>query len=207
MASQNTITVTPVAYTSLGPGPWLIEALSNPVQIAVSDTQPAAGSPGFLVYPGHPLSINTTSAVWASTTANSATITYGQIAAGGGVINVAAAGSGGWSVYSAPGGIGNPALTNSSVSIKGSAGNIAGYVFDNSGNTQKTYVQLFDATSVSIGTSVPKIVVPLAPGGFWEEKFGDAGVSFTTGIMAAATTTPTGSAAPAAAIPATIYYK
>jgi hypothetical protein len=84
MASQQTVTVKPAAYTSLGTGPWLIEALNNPIRIAIADTQPAAGSAGMIIYPGQPVAINATTTVWASTTAETATLTYGQIATSGG---------------------------------------------------------------------------------------------------------------------------
>ena len=115
----------------------------------------------------------------------------------------------GCSTYSAQGGTGNALLTATAVAVKASAGSIEGFDFVNLGSSA-AWVQIFDALvgGVTLGTTIPKLSKWVPAGGSWEEKFGgDAKIAFATGITVAATTTPTGSAAPATGINANINYK
>lgn len=95
--------------------------------------------------------------------------------------------SGGCSTYS--GSIGATAT-----SIKSSPGQLYGVVIGNS-NTTAVYVQLFDGTSVTLGTTVPKLSFFIPAGGGLTRDFAN-GVQFSTGIMYACTTTRTGSTSP-----------
>jgi len=127
----------------------------------------------------------------------------------GGTVSGAANTSGGVSTYAALGGTGNALLTNSAVAVKASAGNLYGVEFVNAG-ASGAYVQVFDVASgsVTLGTTVPKLVYWVPSGGAWDSKFSTENkVSFATAITMAATTTVTGSSAPATGIQANIYYK
>ncbi|CAM6005674.1 unnamed protein product [Sphagnum balticum] len=110
------------------------------------------------------------------------------------------------STYSAQGGTSNALLTTTPVAIKSSAGTLYGVSMFNTGSAT-TYVQFFDVASgsVTLGTTVPKYVIPIYAGGAWEEKFA-AGMSFANAITVAATTTPTGNTAPATGINANVTY-
>lgn len=126
-----------------------------------------------------------------------------------GSISAASNASGGVSTYAALGGTGNALLTNSLVAVKAAAANLYGVSFVNTGSVT-TFVQIFDAlaTGVTLGTTAPKLSFWIPPGGAWEEKFVDeVKVSFVTGITIAATTTPTGGAAPVVGIMAHLYFK
>jgi hypothetical protein len=79
-------------------------------------------------------------------------------------------------------------------SVKASAGQLYGFVFGNS-NTSAVYVQIFDATSVTLGTTVPKFSIFVPAGGGVVRDFSN-GVAFATGIMYACTTTRGGLTAP-----------
>jgi hypothetical protein len=161
MAGQQTVTVKPAAYTSLGTGPWLIEALNNPIRIAIADTPPAAGSAGIIIYPDQPVAINATTTVWASTTAETATLTYGQITTSGG------SGSGGTSSNfssafpSAGTAVGAEYLSNPPSLTSGqmvalqtdSSGNLKVNVAagDASGGTSSSFAAAFPSTGTAIG--------------------------------------------------------
>lgn len=117
--------------------------------------------------------------------------------------------TGGTSTYAAIGGTGNALLTNSAVAAKASAGSVYGFDFVNTG-TADAYVQIFDVAqgSVTLGTTVPKMFKWVPAGGAWSDTFPDeAKISFATAITVAATTTPTGSTAPATGILANILFK
>lgn len=124
--------------------------------------------------------------------------------------SVAAATTGGDSVYSAPGGTGNALITNTAggILVVSGAHSVHGWSFVNTGNAT-CYVQVFDlaAATVTLGTTVPKVPVWVPTAGAWEEKFPDEGVAFANGIVIAATTTATGSTGCNAAQQATIVYK
>jgi hypothetical protein len=120
---------------------------------------------------------------------------YSKIAA---TLNVAAVlgTSNGWTAFLAN------AATNTKQLVKAAAGQV-GLVQVWNPNTTVIYVQLFDAASlgaVTLGTTVPKLSVPIAPtanGGF---AMSNPGIYFGTGIVMAVTTTATGSAAPTTAV-------
>jgi hypothetical protein len=76
MASTQSITVTPAAFSSLGQGPLLVEALNAPILIAISDSQPSAGSSGLVILPGGLKEIKVQANIWASTQAPSASLVY-----------------------------------------------------------------------------------------------------------------------------------
>ena len=74
--------------------------------------------------------------------------------------------------------------------------------------TADAYVQVFDAASATLGTTVPKLSFWVPAGGSWEEKFhGESKVTLATGLTVAATTTATGNTAPGTGILANIVYK
>lgn len=116
-------------------------------------------------------------------------------------VSVAPSTSGGWSVSS------QTALSNTKTSVKGSAGNLGGYMLYNS-NAAATYVQVFDATTanVTVGTTTPTYVVALPPAAAANVEF-TLGIAHANAITIAATTTATGSSAPAAAVTGFILYK
>lgn len=125
------------------------------------------------------------------------------------LVDSVASPTGGVSTYSAIGGTGAALLTNTVVSVKASGpASLFGISFVNSG-VSAAYVQIFDAApgSVVLGTTAPKLAFWVPAGGAWEEKWADLGVSFSTAISVAATSTATGSAAPAAGVFAALYYK
>lgn len=90
-------------------------------------------------------------------------------------------------------------LTNSVTQIKASQGQLVRLHCDNV-NAAETYIQIFDAStsgSVTLGTTTPNDILPLAPntGGGYSMTIG--GVQYSNGIFAAATTAPKGASAPA----------
>lgn len=86
------------------------------------------------------------------------------------------------------------AITNSSQTVKGSAGQL-GFVLCDNNNAAWTYLQLFNATSPSVGTNVG--FIPLPPSLSGGMTLSVVGLQFSNSIKVAATTTPTGSTAPA----------
>jgi len=77
-------------------------------------------------------------------------------------------------------------------------------------NTSIVYIQFFNAAaagSVTLGTTAPTfwIAVP-ATNGVIDTPFVN-GFTFSSGIVVAATTTPTGSTAPSTAVPITIFFR
>lgn len=103
----------------------------------------------------------------------------------------------------------NSGLTATVVFVKGSAGNNAPGVvhFISCGNTNAVteYVQVFDTSAtVSLGSTAPKMAIPIPVGGV-NVILGWQGVGMINAIQVAATTTATGSTAPAtAALPCSI---
>lgn len=93
------------------------------------------------------------------------------------------------------------ALSNSPVAIKGSQGQLLLLQCGNT-NTGEAYVQVFNTLSgsVSIGSTVPVLSIPIAgssTGGF---ALSLTGIQFGTAITVAATTTATGGTAPSTAL-------
>lgn len=111
--------------------------------------------------------------------------------------------TGGWSIFS------NTALTSTVVAVKSSAaGQIGGWVFHNP-SAATTFIQFFNvatAGAVTIGSTTPTFVFALAAGASANVEFAN-GIAFSSGIQVAATTTATGSTAPATALVAGVFYK
>lgn len=119
-----------------------------------------------------------------------------------GSVAVSPATSGGFSVYS------NTALTNTVVSVKSSAAQIAGWALHNP-SAATTYLQFFNAATagaVTLGSTTPTFVMALAAGAS-ANLIGACGIDFASGIQIAATTTATGSTAPATAMVVAVIYK
>lgn len=116
---------------------------------------------------------------------------------------IAPATTGGWSTFS------NTALTSTVVAVKSSAaGQVGGWVFHNP-SAATTFVQFFNAATagaVTIGSTTPTFSFGIAAGASANVEF-TAGIAFSSGIQVAATTTATGSTAPATALVAGIFYK
>lgn len=109
--------------------------------------------------------------------------------------------TGGWSVSS------QTALTNTKIAVKASAGTFGGYQIWNP-NTAVVHIQVFDVASagVTLGSTTPTYVLSIPPqaAGPWEVS---NGINHATAITLAATTTPTGSTAPASNCVATFLFK
>ncbi|MHB8816139.1 MAG: hypothetical protein ACYDAE_23145 [Steroidobacteraceae bacterium] len=114
----------------------------------------------------------------------------------------------GWSKFSTPKNNSNTPLTATVVQVKGSAGELGGYIVYNP-NASVAYVQVFDAATtgaVTLGTTRPDIVIPVPPTSGANLEFAN-GVNFTSGIQIAATTTDSGSTAPGTGLTVTMAYK
>lgn len=107
------------------------------------------------------------------------------------------------------------ALSNTATQIKGSAGTLGGWLWLYNPNTAVTFIQVFNkaSASVTLGTTAPDFVIAL-PGIASASATGSAanwesvhGIAMGTGITVAATTTASGSTAPANAVVATFLYK
>jgi hypothetical protein len=107
----------------------------------------------------------------------------------------------GWSVSS------QTALTNTKVAVKSSAGNFGGYMMYNP-NASAVYIQVFDvaSASVTLGTTTPTYVIPLPASAGANVEFRN-GITHSTAITVAVTTTATGSTAPATALVGFFLYK
>lgn len=110
---------------------------------------------------------------------------------------------GGTNTYLFAGGTGNAQLTNTVVQVGATAAHsLYGIDFINTG-TNPVYIQIFDLASgsVTLGTTVPKIVKWVPAGGAWEEKWtGENKIAFFTALSFAATSTTTGSGSPSASL-------
>lgn len=100
-----------------------------------------------------------------------------------------------------------PALTATATAIKAAAGTIGGWYLYNP-NSTVVYVQLFDAATgaVTLGSTAPVAALGI-PAGSAANVVSAAGINFTTAITVAATTTATGSTAPASALVASFFYR
>lgn len=116
-------------------------------------------------------------------------------------VSLQAATTGSWSASSQTG------LTNTVVSVKGSAGSLGGYMFYNP-NAAVAYIQVFNVASgsVTLGTTTPTYVIPIPPAAAANVEF-SLGINHTTAISAAATTTATGSTAPSTALTGFFIFK
>lgn len=120
-----------------------------------------------------------------------------------GTVAITPTSTGGFSVFS------NTALTATVVAVKSSAaGQVAGWALHNP-SAATTYLQFFNvatAGAVTLGTTTPTFVMALAAGAS-ANMLGACGMDFSAGIQVAATTTATGSSAPATALVCAIFYK
>jgi hypothetical protein len=101
----------------------------------------------------------------------------------------------------------NTALSSTKQAVNASAGNLYGYHIYNP-NASIVYVQLFNvaSASVTVGTTAPTAVLAIPPTG-WADSPPSVPIAFGTALTIAATTTATGSTAPATAILANLWYK
>jgi hypothetical protein len=96
-------------------------------------------------------------------------------------------------------------LTTTVTTVKTSAGMLSWFACSNS-NASAEFVQVFDTTSsVTLGTTTPKLALPIGPSGVTALAI-PIGSNFLNGIKIAATTTPTGSTAPGTALNCSIGY-
>jgi len=105
----------------------------------------------------------------------------------------------------------DPSITNTFETLKGTAGVLGQAYFWNT-NTADCFIQFFNNAAPTVGTTTPTMVIKV-PGGTSTnpglaviDNF-VAGVMFTTAITYAATTTATGSTAPASALTGQFSYK
>jgi hypothetical protein len=110
-------------------------------------------------------------------------------------------------VYAAAGGTTAALLTNSPRTVLVGPATLWGWDLFN-GAAATTWVQVFDAlaASVTLGTTPPKYAFPVAAGASLLRDYGIFGVGCSTGLVVAATTTPTGSTAPATGLTAMVLY-
>lgn len=100
--------------------------------------------------------------------------------------------AGGVSTAAFLGGTGT-ALVTTAAAIKASAGNLYGLNIYNP-NASIAYLQIFDLAvgSITLGTTVPKMSIPIPPNGFFDVEYEDeAKITFATAISIAATTAAT----------------
>lgn len=109
--------------------------------------------------------------------------------------------AGGWSVSN------QAALTNTAAAVKAAAGQSGGYAFYNP-NATVAYVQVFNTASgsVTLGTTAPLYSIPVPPTATVNVEFAN-GIAHSAAISIAATTTPTGPAAPSAALTGFLIFK
>lgn len=98
------------------------------------------------------------------------------------------------------------ALTNSVVAVKASAGQLYGWFIENP-NASVVFVQVFDATAPTLGTTTPSYVIGVPASGVAAMPLGNVGIAHANAIKVAATTTATGSTAPGTALTAAFFYK
>lgn len=125
------------------------------------------------------------------------TDTSGQL-----LVTTVANSTGGWSKVK------YAAQTTTVQTVKGTAGTLGGYFIYNP-NASVAYVQIFDvatATTVTLGTTSPDIILPIPATGGANLEFAN-GVAMANGIKLACTTTATGSTAPGTGLDMTVFYK
>lgn len=91
---------------------------------------------------------------------------------------------------------GKTAITNTAVTVKGAPGKL-GSVFCDNNNAAWSYLQFFNSSSVTVGTTANVGFLPLAPNLATTFVFADVGIFFSSSIKVAASTTPGGGTAPA----------
>ena len=102
----------------------------------------------------------------------------------------------------------NSALTNTVTAVKASAGNVFWFEFINTG-ASAAFVQLFNlaTASVTLGTTTPTHSFYVPAGGANDKVSTIALIQCSTAISIAATTTATGSTAPATSLTINMGYK
>lgn len=90
--------------------------------------------------------------------------------------------------------VSKPTLTNSAVALKSTTGTLR-WIECYNPNASVAYVQLLDATTPVLGTTVPVISFGIAASAQLNMSFMDDGIQFINAIQAAATTTATGNTA------------
>lgn len=96
-------------------------------------------------------------------------------------------------------------LTSTASSVTASACTLGGYYAYNP-SAAVTYLQVFDATAPTIGTTTPDLVFGIPAAGAANLEFTN-GVHMGTALTVAATTTASGATPPATAIEVTVIYK
>lgn len=104
----------------------------------------------------------------------------------------------------------NGAVTTA-VNVKQASGNLYGWLIQNT-NASVCYVQVFDslAANVTLGTTVPKLFIPLGPNTGGPTQSSPTQLStlgFATALSVAATTTPTGNTTCATGVAANIWFQ
>lgn len=102
----------------------------------------------------------------------------------------------------------NSALSSTKQAVKASAARLYGYHIQNPNISVDAYVQFFDlaSASVTVGTTVPTFTLWVPAGGGVDVYTGTAPINFLTAITIAATTTSTGSTAPATGLLTNLFY-
>lgn len=100
----------------------------------------------------------------------------------------------------------NTALSNTKTAVKASAGKVYGWMVHNP-SAATAYIQVWNVAigSITVGTTAPTWTIPL-PAGASANVMSERGITHSTEINVAATTTPTGSTAPATALVVGIFY-
>ena len=100
-----------------------------------------------------------------------------------------------------------PSLTNTPVNIKTAYGQLASLTAYNP-NASAAYIQVFDAlaANVTVGTTTPVFVFPLAQTSSLTMNMSTNGLQFSNAISMAATTTATGGTAPGSALTVSYAY-
>lgn len=96
-----------------------------------------------------------------------------------------------------------PAGGNSSYSVKGSAGQVYGWYMDNSLNGATTYVNFYNSSSPTVGSSIAMSIS--IPSGAATNIMWAQGVAFSTAIAISVTTTRIGTTAPGSAVNINIF--
>lgn len=99
------------------------------------------------------------------------------------------------------------AQTTTVQTVKASAGTLGGIVVYNP-NATVAYVQIFDVSgTVTLGTTSPDIIIPVAPTSVAPLSEFARGVNMANAIKLACTTTATGSTAPGTGLDMTVFWK
>ena len=95
-------------------------------------------------------------------------------------------------------------LSNSAVEAVSYPCQLTGYLINNP-NSAEVFVQFFDSSSVTVGTTTPVLSVKVGSSGTVQTN--DIKQFFTNSIKVAATTTEEGNTAPTSAVSVTLWYK